>query len=104
MHAVCKNPEEHIIWRTVTGNSALFLARYTYGELEDAGTSCAKKCAVEAQCVAFEQVSYDFLDHEKYEQKCAPAQIQTAQAPCIFARIPVAAARFLSAGAAHQWC
>jgi hypothetical protein len=73
MHVVCKNPETPIKWKLVAGPGDLRLATYTNEELEEAGTSCAKECAAEAKCVAYEQL-YD-EDWSRVEG-CAPAHVQ----------------------------
>jgi hypothetical protein len=88
MHAVCKNPEKPHIWAPVMGENSLTLANYAYAALEEP-EKCAKKCAAE-KCVSFEQTVRIYRDYTE----CAPAHVQSAQAPCLFARINVAASCF----------
>jgi hypothetical protein len=89
MHAVCKNPEEYRLWKDVSGDRSLKLARYTYAELETAGTSCAKKCAAKAKCVAFEYVYDDDLTRV---EECAPAHVHICSDALQILVIPLAAA------------
>jgi hypothetical protein len=83
LHAVCKNPEKQITWRGVLVDSDLSLARYTYADPDEAIaiTSCAKECAAEAKCVAF-QLYLNYSDDGTFA--CAPAHVHICTAALHF--------------------
>jgi hypothetical protein len=104
MHVVCENPEKHRIFSQVMAGGDLSLARYTYEELEEAGTYCAKKCAAEAKCVAFQEVYGDDPTASRVEE-CAHAHVHICtgalhmcENPCCFSLLPVPVLE------PHQWC